>query len=124
MDNKTSGKGDNRRGGVGYEKGFERIFGKKEAVTSFKRFGKGSGERVSGIHIIPDIEPFVSPISGDIITTRSQLRQHNKDNGVTNSEDYSDKYFKDKQAEMGEKLNGATSADKADRIAILRERMG
>ena len=38
--------------------------------------------------MIPPLEPFKSPITGEIISNREQLRAHNKQHGVTNSADY------------------------------------
>ena len=38
--------------------------------------------------IIPDIEPFVSPIDKSVIGSRPQLEAHNRRHGVTNSADY------------------------------------
>ena len=37
--------------------------------------------RESGIHIMPDIQPYQSQIDGSIITSRSKHRQHLKDHG-------------------------------------------
>ena len=44
--------------------------------------------------IMRDIKPFVSPIDGEVITTRPQLARHNREHGVTNSADYSPEYLK------------------------------
>jgi hypothetical protein len=115
------GKGSKRRPGNNYEANFEKIFGKKEAVTSFKRYGNRQREGRSGVHILPDITPFKSPVTGEIITTRSQLRQHNKDHGVTDSRDYSGEFFEKKTRERERAINGRTEQDHKDRIDILRE---
>jgi len=118
------GKGSKRRPGNNYEQNFEKIFGKgKKAVTSRKRFGNRDREAKSGVYIQSDIEPFRSPVTGEIISTRSQLRQHNKEHGVTNSQDYSASFFEKKQSERAEAIRGRTDADRRHRIEILREKM-
>ena len=116
-------KGSNRRPGNGYEENYQKIFGDKKAETSFKRFGSRDREPKSGIYVISDIEPFQSPVTGEMITTRSQLKQHNKEHGVTNSQDYSAEYFERKTAERERAINGRTEQDRIDRINILRERL-
>ena len=115
-------KGSQRRPGDGYEKNYSKIFGKnKKAVTSRKVYGRRDSDSNSGVAIIEDIEPFVSPITGEVISSRSQLRQHNKAHGVTDSRDYSANYFEKKARERQESITGMTAKDKKDRIAILRE---
>lgn len=43
---------------------------------------------VAGVTIMPDIQPFVSPITGKVISGRAALREHNKMHNVTNVADY------------------------------------
>ena len=115
-------KGSKRRPGSNYEKNYSRIFGEVKPQTSHTVFdGKGTGRR-SGIYIVPDIEPFVSSVTGETITTRSQLRQHNREHGVTDSRDYSASFFERKAKEREIALNGQSESDKKDRIEILREK--
>jgi hypothetical protein len=115
------GKGDKRRPGKGYEANFEKIWGKKKAVTSVKRFDGRPRESKSGIHIIEDIKPFKSPITGEIISSRSQLRQHHKEHGTTDSRDYSGSYFERKAQQREKAINGRTEADRRHRVDIMRE---
>ena len=44
------------------------------------------------MHVMPDIEPFVSPIDQTVIGSRPQLEAHNKRHNVTNTADYSPDY--------------------------------
>ena len=53
----------------------------------------------SGIHIIPDIEPFVSPVDKKVVRGRRDLRDHNRRHNVTNAADFSPEYYKEKQRE-------------------------
>ena len=116
-------KGSQRRPGKNYEKNYEAIFGKKKAITSSKRYGNRIREPKSGVHIIEDIEPFKSPITGEIISSRSQLRQHNRKHGVTDSRDYSASFFEKKAKEREIAMNGRSAADRRHRIDILREKL-
>jgi hypothetical protein len=44
--------------------------------------------RALGLTIMPDIKPFISPITGREITGRRALREHNKQFNVTNVADF------------------------------------
>jgi hypothetical protein len=41
---------------------------------------------------MPDIEPFISPIDGSVITGRRALEEHNKRHNVTNVADFKDEW--------------------------------
>ena len=60
---------------------------------------RGDNTRHQTAHIMPDIEPFTSPVTGEVITSRSRLRVHNKEHGVTNSSDYSPQFLENKRKE-------------------------
>jgi hypothetical protein len=70
---------------------------------------------------IPDIKPYRSPITGEAITSRPKERAHMKEHGVTHKQDYSERYFEQKQKERIQALNCATPADRADRIENLKQ---
>lgn len=40
------------------------------------------------MEILPDIEPFVSPVDGSVVGSRSSLREHNKRNNVVNFHEF------------------------------------
>jgi hypothetical protein len=116
------GKGSKRRPGSNYEENYSRIFGEVKPQTSYTVFdGKDKGKR-SGIYVVGDIEPFKSPVTGEIISSRSQLRQHNREHGVTDSRDYSASFFEKKAKERDAALNGQSESDRKHRIEILREK--
>ena len=71
--------------------------------------------------IIPPLEPFISPITGEEITSREQLRRHNRDHGVTNAQDYSAEWMERKTAERERKARGDTPQDRAERIELLKQ---
>ena len=70
-----------------------------------------------------DIESFVSPIDGRVISDRKHLREHNKEHGVTNPQDYSDDFFKKAQAKRQNEMQGTTAKAKQERIAELKYQM-
>lgn len=43
---------------------------------------------------MPDLEPFVSPIDGKVVSGRAALRQHDKQHNVTNVADFKDTWAK------------------------------
>ena len=81
---------------------------------------RGNNVRGPDTHVMPDIEPFKSPVTGEMITTRPQLREHNKVHGVTNSADYGPnfEYIKNrrKEIERTQQREG-----KAERIEALKQ---
>lgn len=124
---REAGKGDKRRLGKGYEENYDRIFGEKKAVSSRLVVHQGKLVDISEtrgadgkIHILGDIEPFKSPITGEWITSRSQLRQHQKEHGVTDSRDYSPEFFQKRTEERLAKMEGRTREDRIDRIERIK----
>ena len=84
----------------------------------------GSSEFVeivsSGINSSPavhgDIDSFVSPIDGTVISDRKQLREHNKRNGVVSASEFSMGYYEDKAKERARLYTGEkTPAEKQRR---------
>jgi hypothetical protein len=71
--------------------------------------------------IMPDIEPFVSPIDRSVIRTRPQLADHHRQHGTTNSRDYSKEYIANRGKQ---KLAEQAREAKADRIAKLNRLLG
>lgn len=43
---------------------------------------------------MPDLEPFVSPVDGSVISGRAALREHDKRHGVTNVADFKGQWQK------------------------------
>jgi hypothetical protein len=66
-----------------------------------------------------DIDPFVSPITGRTITSRSVLRQHNTDHGVTDSRDYSDEFLLDRSNRRVAEAKGQTAQARQERINLI-----
>lgn len=48
----------------------------------------------SRLMLMPDIEPFVSPVTGKVVGGRRQLREHNLVNNVTNVADFREEWKK------------------------------
>lgn len=88
---------------------------KQKKLITPEEFAQEVGERRAGYHIQPDIEPFVSPVTRELITSRSKLREHNKVNNVTNAADYKETW---KQWEKDRK--NLIRNQRGDRIEALR----
>ena len=71
--------------------------------------------------IAGDIEPFKSPINGEVIMGRSHLRRHMKEHGVTHSSDYSDDWFQQRRNEINRQQE---REGRAERINVIRQKMG
>lgn len=70
-----------------------------------------------------DIEPFVSPIDGRAISSRSVLRQHHIEHGVTDSRDYSHQYMLDRSTRRTQAALGQTAQAKKERITLIRQEL-
>ena len=58
-----------------------------------------AAKRHSGIAVHGDIEPFVSPVDGSVISDRKQLREHNLRNNVVNTAEFNPEFLERKQKE-------------------------
>jgi hypothetical protein len=56
-------------------------------------------DSVNAPMVMKPLKDFKSPIDGQVISSRSQLAQHNKKHGVTNSADYNGGYIERKANE-------------------------
>jgi len=71
-----------------------------------------------------DIEPFVSPVDGSVISDRKQLREHNSRNGVVSADEYSSDFLERKAKERADHAQGITSsAEKQERRQVIYENM-
>ena len=74
--------------------------------------------------VIPDIEPFISPIDKTLVSSRSKLRDHQKVHEVTAHGEYGENngqaYFKRKQYERVQRMNGRAPEQQAERIEAIR----
>ncbi len=71
--------------------------------------------------IMRDIESFVSPIDGTVITSRPKLEAHNKKHGVTNIADYSAGHFEKSGIKLAKQARGQTPEDKKDRCELIEK---
>ena len=62
-----------------------------------------------------DIEPFISPITKEVISDRGQLRRHNAKHGVTDSRDYSKDFMAKASKARDNEMTGNTPAAKRER---------
>lgn len=75
----------------------------------------GSG----GVVVMPDIEPFVSPVDGTVITGRKALREHNRRHGVTNAADFKE-HWKSAAKKRERFYSGDASYDRERRVEHLK----
>jgi hypothetical protein len=68
---------------------------------------------------MPDIEPFVSPIDGRVISGRAALRDHNKQHNVTNVADYKETWAK-AEKERERFYRGGKGYDRERRIEHIK----
>lgn len=78
--------------------------------------------RERGVLVMGDIEPFVSTVDGSIITSRSHLREHMKQHGVTNAADYNKPggYWDKARQRRADFLAGKSNPDSAKRIEQIK----
>ena len=77
-------------------------------------------EALSAIH--GDIQPFVSPVDGTVISDRKQLREHNKRNNVVNTQEFGTEHWEIKRKERERLYTGEhTPAEKLARKQELYE---
>ncbi len=81
-------------------------------------------EEHRGPMVIGPLEPFKSPITGELITSRTQLKRHNREHGVTNSADYSPEWYARKQEQRKREMQGDTERQRQERIETLKSVMG
>lgn len=76
--------------------------------------------RDRGILICPDIAPFKSIVDGTAITGRRALREHNKRNDVTFTEDFRGDWER-KRKERDSMYSGDTRFDRQRRIEHIKQ---
>ncbi len=76
----------------------------------------------SGASIHGDIEPFVSPVDGTVISDRRQLAEHNKRNNVVNAGEFTPEFYAEKAKERARVYTGEhTRADSFKRKQEIHE---
>lgn len=74
--------------------------------------------------VMDDIEPFVSPVDGKPVTSRSKLREHQRIHDVRQHGEYGENngaaYFARKEAERHGRILGNTKEQRNDRINDVR----
>lgn len=94
----------------------------QDAVTKkFVLKGTETDMGGAGYSIQGDIEPFISPITKEVITGRAALRAHNKKHGVTDSRDYSPETMQRLSRERDDRATGNTPAAKRERLEAINE---
>ena len=84
-------------------------------------YHKHLAERDRSAFIQGDLQPFVSPITQEVISDRGKLRRHMKHHGVTHASDYSNEYMTNKKNTRDAILSGTHHTCKKERIETLNE---
>ena len=65
-----------------------------------------AARRATAGYVHGDIESFVSPVDGSVITDRKQLREHNKRNNVVNAGEFTPEFYERKAKERANFYQG------------------
>lgn len=127
-------KGSKRRPGTGFDEGYSKIFGNRvpergswvqhpitHELIPKEEYNSPSDYNHKNIMVMGDIEPFISPITKEVISGRRKLRAHMREHGVTNIGDYSTDTLKKNNLERNAKITGSTKEARQERIALLNE---
>jgi len=71
--------------------------------------------RAGGHAIHGDIEPFVSPVDGTVISDRKQLAEHNKRHNVVNTQEFGTEHWERKAKERADLYEGRRSTQQVQR---------
>jgi hypothetical protein len=77
-------------------------------------------DRERGVLVVGDMEPFVSPIDGQVISGRARYRSYCKEKNLTNSADYTNEWKK-KADERAKFYTGDKSYDRTRRLEHLKQ---
>ena len=69
---------------------------------------------------IQTMEPFVSPIDGQVIDDPGKLRAHNRKHGVVDSREFSPEYIQERAKERVNRTTGDTKAARQERIELIK----
>ena len=72
-------------------------------------------KQVSSAAVVNDIEPFVSPIDGSVIGSRTDLRNHNARHGVIQQLEYGDTHSREAEKRRHDHYLGRRSTEESFR---------
>jgi hypothetical protein len=74
-------------------------------------------------YIQGDIDSFVSPIDGSVISDRSHLRAHNARYGVTDKRDYSEQFIQERSKRRVAEATGQTPEARRERLDLIKREL-
>jgi hypothetical protein len=77
-----------------------------DGTSRFEPRDESARQHSVGLAVHGDIQAFVSPVDGSIISDRKQLREHNKRNGVVSADEFTPEHYATKKKERDRVLNG------------------
>ncbi len=91
----------------------------EDGTSTFVELG-AKARPVDGVAVHGDIEPFVSPLDGSVISDRKQLRDHMAKHGVVPAAEFSQEFYDRKAQERARVYTGERTQEQVrkDRQAI------
>lgn len=90
------------------------------ATKEMELVSESIGLRDRGVLICPDIETFKSSVDGTVITGRRSLREHNKRNDVTFTEDFRGDWERKAKARDA-MYSGDSKFDRTRRVEAIKQ---
>ena len=94
---------------------YRQITNPETGKSEFIPVGKGHQQQAHAVH--GDIEPFVSPIDGAVISDRKEYREHCKKHNVVPAAEFNQEFFYRKAEERQRALRGERTKQQ-----VLRDR--
>jgi len=109
-----------------YASNYDRIFGtaeERKAKASKEQAQMAKEVKKNKSASVQVFETFISPIDGQPVSNRAELKAHNKRHGVTNMSDYGEGYFAKRRAEKHQEMLGNTPQAKEERRQLIEQQL-
>ena len=91
---------------------WRQVYNKETKKSEFIPIDDAARARTSSAYIHGDIQSFVSPVDGSVISDRRQLAEHNKRHGVVSSGEFSQEFYDRKAEERARHLRAENESRK------------
>jgi len=85
---------------------WKQVWNKDLGKSEFIPVDDAARAQATSAYIHGDIQPFVSPVDGSVISDRRQLAEHNKRNNVVNTHEFGTEHWDIKRKERERFYNG------------------
>jgi hypothetical protein len=101
---------------------WRQVYNEETGKSEFIPIDEAARHRDISASVHGDIESFVSPVDGSVISDRKQLREHNKRNNVVQTSEFGTEHWDIKRKERERLYNGEyTPAEKQARKMEIHE---